>query len=209
MTVTRTVKDWRDAASLIKAAHADADADAMARILVTGPVGCGKTRACTDACAGSPTLWWDISSGPATMVGSTGLSRYFQTKSETIIIDDVDSSLAIEGNARGPGVSALLSIITDPLKKVVILVSTSDDPFKCLGTSSAGKTIRSSITTRVHIDSDGGDNKTTVAALKERSKNMHMQDTLYVLMLEAAAGYHSNDALLKVAYDMRRLLLTE
>jgi hypothetical protein len=150
------------------------------------------------------------------MVGSTGLSRFFQSepqdtrKSETIIIDNVDSSLAIEGNARSPGVSSLLSIITDPMRQVVILVSTVDDPFKCLGASSAGKTIRSSITLRVHI---GCHPNATVSSKKTKGAvkavNDQHVDTLYVLELEAASGYHSNDSLLSVAHDMRRILLKE
>jgi hypothetical protein len=166
------------------------------------------------------------------MVGSTGLSRFFQATtssktSETILIDNVDASLAIEGNARSPGVSALLSIITDPLRQVVILISTVDDPFKCLGASSAGKTIRSSITLRVHIGclrSSNASNASNESVSKKKTRgdvraanavkavkaaNDQHLDTLYVLALEAAAGYHSNDSLLAVAYDMRRILLNE
>lgn len=211
--IATTVKDWKEAASLISE-HAR---EPNARILIIGPPGSGKTGACKEACTGLPTLWWDISSGPPTMVGSSGLSRFFQgvqKQSEVVIIDNVDSSLAIEGNARSPGVSALLSIITDPMRQVVILTSTSEDPFKCLGTSSAGKTIRSSITMTFSLaplrpskltktpQSDSNQKS------KEKDPGRHI-DALFVLMLEAAAGYHSNDALLALAYDMDRILLTE
>ena len=202
------------------------------KILIVGPRGCGKTWVCDKACKDMPFLRWDISSGPPTMVGSSGLSRFFHTSvdidlrnespngrrepdkrlKETIIIDDVDSSLIAEGSVRSPGVSALLAIVTDPMRPV-ILTSTSEDPFKLLGTSAAGRAIKASITLFVRIaegsvEGNAEGNAKVVRPRTRRNAKKCERDTLYVLMLEAAAGYHSNDALSSIAASMRQTLLS-
>ena len=200
-----SVKDSESAASLMRSELFDRD-KTMAKILVVGSQGCGKTWAYVEACRGSPFLKWDISSGPPTMVGSSGLSRFFGPAQvpETIVIDDVDSALAAESNVRSPGVAALLAIVADPMRPV-ILTSTAEDPFKVLGTSAAGKAIQAALTLCLIIrEEDAPKTKTktktkTVGGLDDR----HM---LYVLLLEAAAGCHSNDALSSTATNMRQYI---
>ena len=203
------------------------DDDRVPKILVVGPRGCGKSWVWTEACKDVPFLKWDISAGPPTMVGSSGLSRFFSRNEpisskpekrlkEAIVIEDVDSALIAEGSVRSPGVTALLAIVTDPMRPV-ILTSTEEDPFKFLGTSAAGKSIRAAIT---HLAKVRGKDVVAEATENEKTKNSkakvkkkekdgrYERDTLYVLTLEAAAGHHSNDALSSLAANMRRILLS-
>lgn len=244
------VSTWEDAARAIRLAlRPGCDVRGIGRkgstnggglgILVTGAPGSGKTRACLHAVRdGFPWVdgrvfnltQWDLAAAPPTMVGNMGLERFFMrgggggSEAEAgcvLMVDDVDTALAVEGGPRSPGVMALVSILSDPSRSVV-MTSTISDPFKVLGSSAACKAIRSAVRLRVCIENIPAPPPPllplppTSGSRSRRSKEavaggggaaQRYEDELSVLSLEAAAGYSGDDALTLVATDLRRILL--